>query len=96
MSDGTTVEHKKAKDNAEAWKIQDVQKGKPHGWLQWKGTNVCMDMHCKCGHHSHIDADFTYSVKCPECSTVYMCNGHIEFIELEEEPDSCVVTGETH
>lgn len=22
---------------------------KPHGWIQWKGTDVCVDIYCKCG-----------------------------------------------
>ncbi len=83
--------HKKAVDKDEAWDIQEKYEGKPYGWIQWKGTGVCMDIHCKCGHHSHIDADFAYHVKCPSCKTVYACNGHIELIELEKEPDSCVV-----
>ena len=86
------MEHKKAKNQKEAWYIQDMQTDKPHGWVQWKGTNVCMDIHCKCGFLSHIDDEFAYNVKCPKCGTVYMCNGHIEFIELEEEPENCVVT----
>ena len=85
---------KRAKDKDEAWDIQETYKGQPHGWIQWKGTDVCMDIHCKCGSLNHIDADFAYFVKCPNCGTVYMCNGHIEFIELEEEPDDCVVTPE--
>ena len=46
-----------------------------------------MDVECKCGEHSHVDQDFAYHVKCPYCGTVYMCNGHIELIEIEEEPD---------
>lgn len=87
---------KKAKDKDEAWKIQDMREGEPHGWVQWKGTDVCMDVYCKCGAHFHIDGDFTYHVKCPRCATVYFCNGHIEMIELEEEPDFCVATDETY
>lgn len=89
------MSHKIAKNSKEAWPLQETFEGKPHGWVQWKGTNVCMDIYCKCGHHSHIDADFAYHVKCPSCSKVYFCNGHIELIELEEEPDSCVVMEET-
>ncbi len=84
---------KTAKTTEEAFEIQDRQEGKPHGWIQWKGTDVCMDIHCECGCHSHIDVDFAYHVKCPECGAVYMCNGHIEFIKLDEEPSNCVVTG---
>jgi hypothetical protein len=82
---------KKAKNQDEAWKIQETYKGLPHGWVQWKGTKVCMDVYCKCGRHFHIDAGFAYFVKCPSCQTVYACNGHIELIELEQEPEDCVV-----
>lgn len=85
-------ETKKAKNKDAAWDLQETYKNKTSGWIQWKGTNVCMDVHCaKCGHHSHLDIDFAYHVICPKCKTVYFCNGHIEMIELEEKPDSCVV-----
>lgn len=83
--------HKKANTTDDAWKIQDTKKGQPHGWIQWKGTDVCMDIYCVCGYHSHVDAEFVYHVKCPSCNRVYMCNGHIELIELEVEPDNVVV-----
>ena len=84
-------EHRKAINADEAWKIQEQYEGKPHGFIQWKGTDVCMDFYCKCGHLSHIDGDFAYFVKCPKCETVYMCNAHIELVELEQEPESCVI-----
>lgn len=80
--------HKKAKDMKGAMAIERNFAGDPHGWVQWKGTDVCMDIHCKCGHLSHIDDTFAYYVRCPKCKTVYHCNGHIELIELEEEPDA--------
>lgn len=73
----------------------------PHGWIQWKGTDVCMDIHCSCGCHSHVDKDFTYYVKCPKCGRMYECNGHIELIPLTKEEEvavtlktPCIVTGE--
>lgn len=78
---------KKAKDANEAWDIQQQYDDEPHGWIQWKGTNVCMDVHCACDAVTHVDATFCYYVKCSVCGRVYFCNGHIEFIELEEEPD---------
>lgn len=83
--------HKIARDREAAWDIQDKHEGKPHGWVQWKGTKVCMDVHCKCGYSSHLDAEFAYTVKCPKCGTSYMCNGHIELIELQEEPENVLV-----
>jgi hypothetical protein len=82
---------KKAKDKNEAWNIQDTKDNEPHGWIQWKGTDVCMDIHCKCGESTHVDGYFAHHVKCGSCGTVYFCNGHIELIELEQEPDNLVV-----
>jgi hypothetical protein len=81
---------KKAKDVNGAFNIQDKKEGEPHGWIQWQGTDVCMDIHCACGELSHIDEDFAFHVKCPYCGRVYFCNGHIELIELEVEPENCV------
>lgn len=83
--------HKKCKTESEIWDIQETYEDKPHGWIQWKGTDVCMDVYCKCGAQYHIDETFAYNIKCPKCGTVYACNGHIEFIELEEEPEHCVI-----
>jgi len=88
------MKNKKAKNAEEAWEMQETYKDNPHGWVQWKGTDVCMEVYCKCGYHSHIDADFAYFVKCPQCGTVYMCNAHIELIEVEQEPVIWVITGE--
>lgn len=67
-----------------AWDRQntDFIKGKPHAWIQWKGTDVCMDVYCECGHQGHVDDDFAYNVECPACHRVYMTNGHIELVEL--------------
>lgn len=80
-----------AKDSEEAWKLQENYKDKPHGWIQWKGTEVCMDVYCKCGKMMHVDAMFVYNVECPYCGTVYMCSGFIELIEVKERPKNCVV-----
>jgi len=77
---------KKAKDEIEAFEIEEKYENQPHGWIQWKGTDVCMDIHCECGKISHIDGDFVYYVKCPYCGTIYHCNGHIELIPIKEEP----------
>ena len=85
---------KKAKTTEDAWNLQDKKENEPHGWVQWKGTEVCMDIHCKCGELTHIDAEFASHVKCGKCGTVYFCNGHIELIELEDEPDNCVEVSE--
>lgn len=89
MSGKERADGKKARTSDDAWKIQETYAGKPHGWIQWKGTEVCIDLHCKCGAHCHFDGGFLYHWKCPHCSAVYMLNGHVEMIELEKEPEHC-------
>lgn len=84
------MQAKKAKTKDDAWNMQNAFEGVPHGWIQWKGTDVCMDVHCKCGAHLHFDCSFAYHIKCNICHAVYFCSGYIELIELEEEPDGCV------
>lgn len=86
-----------AENYKQAWNMQETYKGEPHGWVQWKGTHVCMDFHCECGHHSHIDAAFAYNIRCPKCSSVYMLNGHIEAIKLQsEEGANQIVTDDSY
>lgn len=83
---------KKVETEAEAWDAQDTQEGKPHGWIQWKGTNVCMDVRCACGAFGHVDAGFTYYVLCPHCGRKYFVNGHVELIEVaSKEVDLTVI-----
>jgi hypothetical protein len=55
--------------------------GKPHVWVQWKGTNVCADIHCGCGYHSHFDGDFMYFIRCPSCQKVWEVGSHIALYE---------------
>jgi hypothetical protein len=64
----------------------------PHGWIQWKGTQVCMDVYCACGKHFHMDESFCYHIKCPCCAQVYECDGHITLIPLDFEPPNTRVS----
>lgn len=73
-----------AKTEKEAWDKQEIFKDQPHGWIQWKGTEVCVDIHCRCGKQSHYDGDFMYGVQCPHCKRTYHANGHIQLIEVEK------------
>ena len=74
----------KAKTYQEAWDRQETFESQPHGWVQWKGTNVCVDIHCECGELTHFDGDFMYIIECPHCHRKYFANGHIQLIEIEE------------
>ena len=57
-------------------------KDKAHGWIQWKGTVVCMDVHCKCGEHGHIDESFAYFYVCLGCGAKYAMSPNVRMIEL--------------
>lgn len=59
-------------------------KGKPHGWIQWKGTNVCIDLHCPCGAHAHFDGEFFYAYECV-CGKKYAVGQVVNLIELTPE-----------
>lgn len=61
-----------------------------YGWIQWKGTDVCMDVHCKCGHLAHVDAGFFYFYKCPACGSHYAVGQNIKLIELTDNEASYV------
>ena len=50
--------------------LKECPKG-AHVYIQWKGTEVCMDVHCECGNHAHSDAEFAYFVECAKCHRIY-------------------------
>jgi hypothetical protein len=53
----------------------------PHGWIQWKGTDVCMDVHCSCGTSGHVDTEFAYFYRCP-CGKVWAVGQSVKLHEL--------------
>lgn len=40
-------------------------------FIQWKGTDLCVDFTCPCGGDGHFDGMFAYSIRCPQCGAVY-------------------------
>lgn len=75
----------------------DKPRERPHAWIQWKGTRVCMDVHCACGHHGHVDAEFAYYVRCTACGRTYVVDGHIALHEYDpkEHPKDSVEPRDT-
>jgi hypothetical protein len=57
----------------------------PHAMMQMKGTDICADIHCKCGESFHFDGDFLYAWECPSCRTKYAINPTIKLVELNDE-----------
>ncbi len=54
------------------------------GFIQWKGTDICMDFHCECGHHNHYDGHYAHVIKCSKCGNMYAPSCNIEMIKIKE------------
>lgn len=65
----------------------------PHGWIQWKGTDVCMDVLCACGAHMHVDGEFAYYLRCPHCQRVYGVGAYVRLVELTKPEHIAEATG---
>ncbi len=48
----------------------DKQKA-PYAFIQWKGTDVCMDFECVCGGRCHFDGFGLYTVRCDHCGAAW-------------------------
>jgi hypothetical protein len=44
---------------------------RPNAFIQWKGTDVCLDFHCDCGFNGHYDGWFAYGLHCASCGKVW-------------------------
>lgn len=62
-------------------------------FIQWKGTDACLELRCECGQTEHRDGMFLYHVKCIGCGSWYELPSAIhprklnpqEAKEIEEE-----------
>lgn len=53
----------------------------PKTFIQWKGTDVCMDFWCDCGTNNHYDGYFAYQIRCAGCNAVFEL-GHSVSVKL--------------
>jgi len=51
--------------------LDEKDETEPSVFIQWKGTDVCMDFYCDCGAQGHFDGDFAYAVKCQHCGQAW-------------------------
>lgn len=64
---------------------KEIQDAHPFGWIQYKGSNICVDIHCDCGELSHYDGDFAYAVRCPYCQKQWVLGQTVRLVELSPE-----------
>ena len=46
-------------------------KDRPDAFIQWKGTDACLDLYCTCGEQFHFDGYFAYELTCGRCGQTY-------------------------
>ena len=46
-------------------------KERPDAFIQWKGTDACLDVYCTCGEQFHFDGYFAYELTCGRCGQTY-------------------------
>lgn len=54
-------------------------------FIQWKGTDLCMDFHCECGRHSHIHGMFGYVIECVGCGALYEMGTQVRAYRMSDE-----------
>jgi len=60
----------------------------PNVFVQWKGTDVCADFHCKFGSHQHICNEmFMYYIQCAKCKQNYRVPNMLQLEEVGETVD---------
>lgn len=61
-------------------------------FIQWKGTDLCMDFYCpECDEHSHFDGFFAYAIQCPSCMTFFEMPTDVPVKKLNARPDMFLV-----
>jgi len=64
-------------------------------FIQWKGTDLCMDFYCpKCGEHSHFDGMFAYVIECPHCKQLFEMPTDISVIPIDRADGTPVLSAE--
>lgn len=54
-------------------------------FIQWKGTDVCVDFICACGTQGHFDGYFAHYLRCPTCGAVYQMGTQVIVRRISDE-----------
>lgn len=54
-------------------------------FIQWQGTDVCLDFHCyNCNTSAHYDGYFAFALQCPSCGQIYETPSVIPLKKVEK------------
>jgi len=65
--------------------VKNMEFKSENNFIQWKGTDLCMDFHCECGTHNHYDGYFAYYVRCAGCGQVYEMDTKVKMKKNNKE-----------
>lgn len=59
-------------ESLDTWATANVDPREPPSvFVQWKGTDACIDFYCPCGYHGHFDGPFAYGLRCRNCGRAW-------------------------
>jgi hypothetical protein len=59
-------------------------------FIQWKGTDVCVDLECECGAYIHFDGLFLYAWRCPRCGAVWVMESTVQ-MQKDNDFDGVII-----
>ena len=51
--------------------VLNAERDYAHTFIQWKGTDACLDFRCECGWYGHWDGFFAYAIECGGCGKTW-------------------------
>lgn len=67
-----------------------MDRARPTNNLQWKGIDICIDLHCDCGVTSHADGFSFGFIQCPSCLQVYKLDHVVAMDKVSQFSDEFV------
>jgi hypothetical protein len=83
MMDGRIQEQRRIQQQIDD-RFRKHADGEAESWVQWKGTDICVDLTCVCGADFHFDGMFLYYWRCMSCNRVYGMSPYVQAIEIAD------------
>lgn len=67
----------------------------PTVYIQYKGTDICLDLHCECGAEDfgHFDGYFAYAIECHACGRKYDMPQTVRLEPFSDRHDPVIAYG---
>jgi hypothetical protein len=68
---------------------------RPDLFLQWKGTDACLDLYCACGQDLHFDGYFAHELTCGHCGQTWELPHKLAVTPVEPSRQLTLIFDET-